>query len=129
MVEQYTNGNTDALEKIQNFNENFVNLESEINIAKKFNTLLNKKVIDMERQCWANAQYSRRESLEVVGIACDVSNENLDSKVLEVFSKVGCEILSHDIEAYHPIRNNDRIIVKFLGRKDCNQFMSVKRDL
>ena len=129
MVEQYTNGNTDALEKIQNFNENFVNLESEINIAKKFNTLLNKKVIDMERQCWANAQYSRKESLEVVGIPCDVSNENLDSKVLEVFSKVGCEVLSYNIEACHPIRNNDRIIVKFLGRKDCDQFMSVKRYL
>ena len=50
-VEQYTNMNNDALEEIREFNENFVKLESEINIVKKINTLLNKRVIDMERQC------------------------------------------------------------------------------
>ena len=97
-VEQYTSVNKDALEEIDKFNENFVKLESEINIVKKVNTLLNKRVIDMERQCWANDQYSRRECLEVAGVPRDVSNENLESKVLEVFSKVDCQILSHDIE-------------------------------
>ena len=50
-VEQYTNMNNDALEEIRKFNENFVKLESEINKVKKINTLLNKRVIDMERQC------------------------------------------------------------------------------
>ena len=128
-VEQYSNVNTDALEEIRKFNENFAKLESEINIVKQVNTLLNKRVIDMARQCWANAQYSRRECLEVSGIPRDVSNENLESKVLEVFSKVGCEISSRDIEACHRLTNNDRVIVKFLRRKDCNQVMSVKRDL
>ena len=83
----------------------------------------------MERQCWANTQYSRRECLEVAGIPRDVSNENLESKVLEVFSKVGWEILSRDIEACHRLTNNDRVIVKFLRRKDCNQVLSVKRDI
>ena len=83
----------------------------------------------MQRQCWVNAQYSRRECLEVAGIPCDVSNENLESKVLEVFSKVGCEILSRDIEACHGLTNSERVIVKFLRRKDCDQVLSVKRDL
>ena len=128
-VEQYTNVNTDALEEIRKFNEIFFKLESETNIVKKVNTLVKKRVIDMERQCWANAQYSRRECLEVVGIPCDVSNKNLESKVLKFFSKVGCEILSCNIEACHGLRNNDRIIVKFLQRKYCDQVMSVKRDL
>ena len=50
-VEQYTNMNNDALEEIRKFNENFVKLESEINIVQKINTLLNKRVIDMERKC------------------------------------------------------------------------------
>ena len=74
--------NTDALGEIRKFNGNFVKLESEINIVKKVNKLLNKKVIDLERQCWENAQYSRRECLEVAGIPRDVSDENLESKVL-----------------------------------------------
>ena len=50
-VEQYTSVKKDALEKIRKLNETFVKLESEINIVKKVNTLLNKRVIDMERQC------------------------------------------------------------------------------
>ena len=50
-VEQYTSVNKHALEEIRKLNENFVKLESEINIVKKVNTLLNKRVIDMERQC------------------------------------------------------------------------------
>ena len=50
-VEQYANVKNDTLEEIHKFNENFVKLESEINIVKKFNTLLNKRAIDMERQC------------------------------------------------------------------------------
>ena len=56
-VEQYTNVKNDALEEIREFNKNFVKLESEISIVKNVNTLLNKRVIDMERQSWANAQY------------------------------------------------------------------------
>ena len=126
--EQYTNVNNNALEEIRKFNENFVKLESEINIVKNVNTLLNKRVIDMERQCWADAQYSRRELLESEGIPLDVPNENLESKVLEVFSKVGCAILSRDIEACHPLTNNHRVIVNFLRRKDCDQVLSIKRD-
>ena len=121
--------NNDALEEIRNFSGNFVKLESEISIVKKVSTLLNKRVIYMERQCWANAQYSRRECLEVAGIPRDVSNENLESKVLEVFSKVGCEILCRDIEACHRLTNNDRVIVKFLRRKECDQVLSIKRGL
>ena len=52
--------------------------------------------------------------MDVAGIPHDVSNENLELKVLEVYSQFGCEILSRDIEASHRITNNDRVIVKFL---------------
>ena len=128
-VEQYTNVNNDALEEIRKFNENFVKLDSETDIVKKVNTLLKKRVIDMKRQCWANAQYSRREFLEVAGIPRDVSNDNLESKVFEGFSKVGSEMLSRDIGACHRLTKNDRVIVKFLRRKDCDQVLSAKRDL
>ena len=124
-VEQGTNVNANALEEIRKFNENFVKLESEINIVRQVNTLLNKWINDMERQCWANAQYSRRVCLEVAGgILCYVSDKKLESEVLEIFTNVGCEIPSCNIEACHCLTNNDRVIVKFLRRKDCNQVHS-----
>ena len=129
-VEVNNIANAYAVEEIRKFNEDFVKLESEINVVKKVNTLFNNRVVDMERQCWANAQYSRRKCLDVVGIPVDVSNKDVESKVLEVFNNVGCEILSRDIETGDCVTNiNDRIIVKLLRRKDFLQVMSVKRDL
>ena len=62
--------------------------------------------------------------MEVTDIPHDVSNENLESEVLEVFSNVSCEILSRDSETCHCLMNNDRVIVI-----DCNHVMSVMRDL
>ena len=65
----------------------------------------------------------------VAGISRDVANANLEPKVFEVLSKAGCEILSRDIEACHRLTNNDKIIVQFLRRKNCDQVLSVKKDL
>ena len=56
-VEAYDVAKTDALEEIRKFNENFVKFQSEINLVKKVNTLLHKRVVDMKKQCWVNAQY------------------------------------------------------------------------
>ena len=46
----------------------------------------------MERQCWANTQYSRHDYLELVGVPCGVSDDDLKEKVLKIFEKVGCPI-------------------------------------
>ena len=63
----------------------------------------------MERQCWANAQYSRRECLELVGVPRSVSDGDLEEKVLKIFEKVGC-----------PIEGNN---------KDCQNILNAKKEL
>ena len=84
----------------------------------------------MERQCWANAQYSRREYLDVVGIPSEVGADVLEEKVLNIFGKLGCDIPSERIEACHRIsKKSSTVIVKFTKRKDCQQVWSVKKDL
>ena len=47
------------LDEIHNLNDNFSKLEADVKIAKNINNLLSQRVVDLERQCWANAQYSR----------------------------------------------------------------------
>ena len=85
----------------------------------------------MERQCWTNAQYSRRECLEVVGIPDSVQNNQLDDKVPTIFKKIDSEKSPRDIEACHRLKkDNNRVIVKFSLRTvncDCEQIMSVNR--
>ena len=84
----------------------------------------------LERQCWVNAQYSRKECVEVVSIPRQVDDKDLEAKVLSIFQKVGCTIASEFIDDCHRLgKNNDRVIVKFTCRKDCKQVLQVKKDL
>ena len=83
-----TEKNDLILQEICNLNDKFSQLESENVVIKKANSLLAKRLVDMERQCWANAQYSRRECIEVVGIPNSINNNELEDKVLTVFQKI-----------------------------------------
>ena len=46
----------------------FKRLESDVQIVKTVNNNLLKQLENTERHCWANAQYSRRGCVEVIGI-------------------------------------------------------------
>ena len=84
----------------------------------------------LERQCWANALYSRKECVEVVGIPRQVDDKHLEAKVLSIFQKVSSTIAPKFIDDCHRLgKNNDRVIVKFTRRKDCKQVLQVKKDL
>ena len=123
-IDQDNIGWLDEICKLNDFSK----LEADVKIAKNINNLLSQRVVDLERQCWANAQYSRRECLETVGIPRSVDDNSLEEKVIQVFEKVGCNIDSTSIESYHRItKRNDRVIVKFSRRKDCQQVLSVKK--
>ena len=82
------------------------------------------------RQCWANAQYSRRKCLDIVGIPHQVSGEVLEEKISKIFGKLACNISPDRIEACHCVgKTTDTVIVKFSKRKDCQHVWSVKKDL
>ena len=72
------------------FNNNFAKLEAELVVNKHVNSEFCKRIVTMGCQCWANAQYSRRECLEVAGIPQQVGDKNLEKKVLSIFQKIGC---------------------------------------
>ena len=93
--------NSEIMYQIRKFNENVEKLQSELTVAKQVNSVLSERLVSMERQCWANAQYSRRECLELVGVTRCVSDGNLEEKVLKIFEKVGCPIEGNNIEACH----------------------------
>ena len=77
------------LQKKHKFNDNFAELQAELVVTKRVNSELCKRIVTMERQCWANAQYSRRECLEVAGIPRQVDDKKLETKVLSIFRNIG----------------------------------------
>ena len=52
-----------------------------------------------ERQCRANAQYSRRDTIEVTGIPSSIRDKNLEDKVHNIFGEIGVNVNERDTQA------------------------------
>ena len=42
----------------------------------------------MKRQCWTNAQYSRREGLDRIGILSEIEADFLEEKVVNIYENL-----------------------------------------
>ena len=64
------------------------------------------------------------------GVPRSISDGDLEGKVLKIFEKVCCPIEGNNIETCHRIsKKNERIIVKFSRRKDCQNVLNAKKEL
>ena len=76
----------------------------------------------IERQCWKNSQFLRRECVEVMGLPSSIDDKDLEPTVCRVLQHVGVDITGEGIEACHRLnKQSDKTIVKFSRRKDCEQ--------
>ena len=57
-----------VLVEMRKLNESFSKLQAEVSVTKQVKTVVSSKLFSIERQWWLNAQYSRRECLEIAGI-------------------------------------------------------------
>ena len=77
-VQQQSNETINRLtNEIKLLKENYKKLESDISVSKTVSSLLTEQMSNLERQCWSNTQYSRRECLEVVTILSSVKVKDL----------------------------------------------------
>ena len=72
---------TDLSKKIKDTLTYFKKLEADIAVVKTVNNRLVERFIKKERPCWENAQYSRRDTLEIVGIPNSIGNSFLEETV------------------------------------------------
>ena len=65
MAENNNNSNNEILEEMCRFYDKLKlsKLQSELAVTKRVNIELTKRIVTMERQCWTNAQCSRKEFL------------------------------------------------------------------
>ena len=76
-------------------------------------------------------QYIRRNNLEIQGIPANVTDDELEGKVIDIFSCLGVEVKGSDIEECHRLGyvNPKNTIVRFVNRKFCYQALDKKMDL
>ena len=118
--QEHTNWIINSLtEEMKNLNENFKKLESDVAVVKNVNNILCKQIVSVERQCWKNGQYSRRDCVEVVGLPSSIADDQFESTVCRVLQHIGTNITNEKIESSHRFnKNTDTTIVTFLRRKN-----------
>ena len=104
-------------------------MKSDLSVTKKVNTLLSEGVQTIEKQCWENAQCSRRECHEISGVPLSVSDNDLEDVVCKAITKAGVEVSDKDIEDCHRVGKRGTTIVKFCKRKVSKQVLNVRKDL
>ena len=75
--------------------------------------------------------YNRRNNLIIHGIPVNVTDDELEGKVIDIFSCLGVEVKGSDIEECHRLGyvNPKNTIVRFVNRKFCYQALDKKMDL
>ena len=115
-----------------NYCKSYNKLESDLAITKAVNESFRNRILKLERQCWSNAQHSRRKTLEISGIPENIGDGELEGKVLTVLSKLDVNIDPANVEACHWLKSNNKgkmAILKISRWKDSEEICSVRSKL
>ena len=118
--------------ELSDLKKDFEKLGSDLSVARQVNSVLRERVTSLERQCWSNSQYSRRECLELTGIPETSDNNTLESTVLKIFEKLEVNVDPSNVEDCHWISSKNspkRVIVKVSKSKDAPKIRSSKSEL
>ena len=93
LASQITNPTTEVKDVLRYFKK----LEVDLAVTKNVNSKLMERVLQTKRQYWANAQYSRRETVEVIGIPLSIRDQDLEGEVRNIFEEIGANIDERDM--------------------------------
>ena len=117
-------------------NESIMSIKNTIiDVLKEENLKLQNKVKELEGQLLEIYQksnhlnqYNRRNNIEIQGIPANVTDGELEGKVIDIFSCVGIEVKGSDIEDCYRLGygNPKNTMVRFVNRKFCCQTLDKK---
>ena len=126
-------GLTKLYQEVQELNAKLEKQEGELAVSKLVNSKLIARLNAVEKQAYSNEQYSRKECLELSGLHNTISDENLESTVLKVFSKINVNISPVNVQACHRLssRGNGpkKVIIKLSRRKEVMEVLANKSNL
>ena len=130
--DKFYNTLTNINKELTDLRNKFTKLESDLAISKNINTKLSSQLTKVERKCWANEQYSRKECLEISGIPDSISQNYLERRVCDIFRECDADIDPVNIEACHRLKSNHwpkKNIVKLVKRKVASKILRGKKKL
>ena len=110
IVDDITSKISDLTNRFDDFLRRFEVVSSDLAIIRNCNRLLTERVVQLERNAVTNAQYHRRESVEVNPIPPSISDEELELNICEALSLTGHEIKPNDLQACHRLKKKNRLL-------------------
>ena len=103
-VEDISSKLSDLTNRFDDFLRRYEILNSELTVNKNCNSLLTERIVQLERNAASNAQYDRRESLEINPVPAFIVNDVLENSVCRAFSLTGHEVKPYDLQACHRLK-------------------------
>ena len=98
---------------------------SNLSVTRRYNDLLLECITQLERNNLNNAQYTRRETLEINPVPSDIADDVLEQSVCQN----GISAEPDDLQACHRMRKKDRVIIKFKCRKQKHRVLLNRKTL
>ena len=99
------------------FESKYEMVNSNLSITRRCNDLLLECITQLERNNLNNAQYNRRETLEINPMPSDIADDVLEQSACQALSLTGTSVEPDNLQACHRMRKKDPIIIKFKCRK------------
>ena len=110
-------------DRFNDFEAKYEMVNSNLSITRRCNDLLLERITQLERNNLNNAQYTRRETLEINPVPSDIADDVLEQSVCQALSLTGVSVELDDLQACHRMRKKDRVIVKFKCRKQNHRVL------
>ena len=105
------------------FESKYEIVNSNLSITRCSNDLLLEHITQLECNNLNNAQYNRRETLEITPVPSDIADDVLEQSVCQALSLTGTSVEPDDLQACHSMRRKDRVIIKFKCRKQKHRVL------
>ena len=71
---------------------------------------LEAKLFELQKASNKQDQYSRRKNLKIHGIPAEVKDDQLEEKVIDIFSQLSISLSKSDIEDCHQLGKSNTIV-------------------
>ena len=115
-------------DRFNDFEAKYEMVNSNLSITRRCNDLL-ERITQLERNNLNNAQYNRRETLEINPVPSDIADDVLEQSVCQALSLTGISVEPDDLQACHRLRKKDRVITKFKCRKQRHRVLLNRKTL
>ena len=86
-------------------------------------------MIAIEKRIAEQEQYSKRETVELVGLPDNTNGGELEDAVIKTFKEAGVKVTKRSFNAIHRLWNKKVVIAKLVNRRDALALLRNKKKL